>query len=60
MYGEQLHRLQHKQFVLQYVSVQGKSCIDAGIVFPVRVRDWALSEFDMQRDARGLKVGAKN
>lgn len=60
MYEEQLHRLQHKLFVLQYISVQGKSYINTGVVFSVRLRDWALNEFDMQRYTHVLNVEIKN
>lgn len=60
MYGEQLHRLQHKQFVLQYISVQGESCTNTGIMFSAHLRDWALNGLDIQRDTHVLKVEIKN
>ena len=56
MYEEQLHRLQGKLFVLQYISAQDKSCFNTSIMFSVHLRDWALNELDMQRYTHVLKV----
>lgn len=57
---EQLRRLQHKLFVVQFISVQGKSCISAGIMFSAHLRDWALNGFDMRRHAHVLRMEIKN
>lgn len=57
---EQLRRLQHKLFVVQFISVQGKSCISAGIMFSAHLRDWALNGFDMRRYAHVLRMEIKN